>query len=118
GRGGRSSLASAEFALYVWHGASTATTLKRLPKGLGTMCFPSPITPLGLPQPLKKWNNTRFHRLGTPDFPSTPAPSRVVSLHAGVSHALTVTFQGIIRDDGSRIPQGLSVTNAIALRVR
>ncbi len=110
---------TSRYAFYGWFNASGPGTLKPQPFGLGTMIFPTPLTPACLPQPRAIWNNAGFeHRLGQGTFPSSPAPSEVIRLPNGLPGPLTLSFQGFIRDNGSQIPQGFSITNAITLRVR
>jgi uncharacterized membrane protein len=105
------------FALYVWIGEPDETTATLQPKNLGTMCFPTPLTG-GAPLPKKVWNNMGHEgKLGTPDFPSTPAPSIVFEKLSGLANPISVTFQGFLMDDGSAANQPASVTNAVILRV-
>lgn len=109
----------ARFALYQWVGdRPTAATVNDLPFGLGVACLATPLAPNAGPQPRHVWNNTsRPDLLGAPSFPSSPAPSVVVSRPAGVGRPVTVFYQGIITDTGA--PNGrAAVTNAIELVVR
>ncbi|MBI1853229.1 MAG: IPT/TIG domain-containing protein [Planctomycetes bacterium] len=113
-----SSRTDARFVLYAWIGAPGVTSLTTLPRGLGAMVFPVPATG-GSPQPRAIFNNLGFRRtLGSPTFPSIPAPSVVYSVNHGAPRAVDLAFQGIIQDDGSTIPEGYSVTNAVILHVR
>jgi len=105
------------FVLYLWRNEPTAGTVTPLPRNLGNLCFPILITG-GAPQPFKIWNNIgRFNKLGTPDFPSQPAPSNVVTAPAGSSTAVTATLQAILLDDNSAANGPASITNAIILKV-
>jgi Tol biopolymer transport system component len=108
---------SARFALYAWRGAPTLATLTPLPRGAGSLVFPAPFTGGG-PQPAAIWNNFGFEAtLGAPTLASQPAPSLVVRRAAGVPRPLVATLQGLIEDSASLVPQNVSVTNAIVLRV-
>jgi Tol biopolymer transport system component len=112
------SRASARFVLYGWRGEPDATTLTSLPRGAGMLVFPAPFTG-GAPQPRAIWNNLGFARtLGPATLASRAAPSIVFSLPHGVGRAATATLQGLIEDDAAGIPQHVSVTNAIVLRMR
>lgn len=105
------------YVLYAWAGEPNASTLAPMPKNLGTLCFPMLATG-GDPQPLKTWNNIgRQNKLGTPDFPSTPAPSNVLNTPVGSDSPLTATLQGILLDDGSAADGPASITNAVVLRI-
>ncbi|MBI1854014.1 MAG: hypothetical protein HYR85_27060 [Planctomycetes bacterium] len=105
----------ARFALYAWPGEPTASTLASLPRHVGAMVFPPPFAG-GSPRVV--WNNVgRVWALGVPTLPSTPAPS-IVFRRASTPAPVTLTLQGIIEDDGSQSATGLSVTNAVILRVR
>jgi hypothetical protein len=110
--------ATAKFALYVWLGEPSGSTVTPHPQSLGNMCFPTPITG-GTPAPKKIWNNIgKEGALGTPDYPSSPAPSMVFAKPSGLSNALTATFQGLIYDQGSSANKPASVTNAVTLVVQ
>jgi hypothetical protein len=105
------------FVLYLWDGKPEPSTLTLLPKSLGTLCFPMLATG-GEPQPRKTWNNLgRYRKLGSPDFPSTPAPSNVLDAPRGVGFPVTATLQGILLDNGSVAEGPASITNAVVLRV-
>jgi len=107
----------APFAMYGWVGEPNASTVTPHPKGVGTMCFPTPVTG-GLPQPNRVWNNIGHPAiLGYPHFPSEPAPSTPLSKAWGIPFAVTATFQGFIFDDGSGASHPVSLTNAVILRV-
>ena len=56
-------------------------------------------------------------KLGTPNYPSTPAPALVFEKLSGLANPVSVTFQGFVMDDGSAANQPASVTNAVILRV-
>lgn len=106
------------FALYGWVGLPDSTDLAVLPFGLGRSVFPTPLTPGRSPQPREVWNNAGHPGvLGAATRLSTPAPSIVLLSTKPFGRALTVTFQGLVRDDGSVIPEGFSVTNAVVLRL-
>ena len=97
---------------------SNVTEQNRLGINLGFACFPTPFTG-GSPQPDKIFNNLRHEPiLGTPDFPSTQAPSTLINKPGGVSHAVTASLFGFIRDDGAANPNRFSVTNLVVLRIQ
>jgi len=107
----------APFAMYGWVGEPSESTVTPHPKGVGTMCFPTPVTG-GLPQPSRIWNNIgHFEVLGYPHFPSEPAPSTLFSKVWGIPFAITATFQGFVLDDGSLADKPASITNAVILQV-
>jgi len=107
----------APFAMYGWLGEPNESTATPHPKGLGTMCFPTPVTG-GLPQPNRIWNNIgRYQLLGYPNYPSEPAPSTPLSKIWGIPFAVNATFQGIIFDDGSAADRPVSITNAVILKL-
>jgi hypothetical protein len=55
--------------------------------------------------------------LGFPYFVTNPAPSTVLTIPPGsIGSDTTLTFQGLIADAGSFGP-GISLTNAIVLKV-
>jgi len=106
------------FVLYVWTHVPDETTVTPHPFGLGPMCLPSPITG-GAPQPVKLWNNVgKEGILGTPSYPSVPAPSIVASRPTGWPTPVTATLQGILADLGSSANRPGSLTNAIVLRIQ
>lgn len=106
------------FVLYAWAGVPNGTTVSPQPINLGATCFPTPLDIGSNPQPLQIWNNLgRQARLGVPRRPSTAAPSIVEHLPGGVGFPITVTFQGLILDNGSAADQPGSLTNAIVLLV-
>ena len=113
-----SSRVRSRFALYAWSGAPDSTTVALLPRGLGAMALPPPFMPSATP-PRITWNNLgNPRRLGAATRTSQPAPSIVFSRATGVRHPATLTLQGIIEDDTSGSVEGISVTNAIILRVQ
>ncbi|MBI3847209.1 MAG: IPT/TIG domain-containing protein [Planctomycetes bacterium] len=112
-----SSRSSAKFALYAWQGEPTAATLTLLPRGLGSLVFPAPFVS-AVPQPAVIWNNIGHNStLGAPSLASSSAPSLVFRRQRGAQRPAVATFQGLIEDSASQIPEGVSVTNAIVLRI-
>ncbi len=104
------------FALYTVIGPPNEGRITPLPRNLGTMAL---VPPFMGGQPRVTWNNAGFQAiLGAPTFPSSPAPSVVFRRTSGASRPVTLTFQGLIEDDGSSIPERWSVTNAVILRVQ
>jgi len=107
----------APFAMYGWTGEPSYKTVTPHPMGLGTMCFPTPVSG-GVPGPRRIWNNIGHPEiLGYPHLPSTPAPSVVLYKVWGVPFAITATFQGFIFDNNSAAQKRVSITNAVILRV-
>ncbi|MBI1854012.1 MAG: IPT/TIG domain-containing protein [Planctomycetes bacterium] len=109
-----SSRQAARYVLYLWGRAPTAATRTRLPGGVGSMVLAPRF--LGGLSPIV-WN-TLGHRavLGAPTYASRVAPT-VVFRSPAPATLITLTLQGIIEDDGSQSATGLSVTNAVILRV-
>jgi len=108
----------APFALYAWLGEPDRTTLTPQPHGLGMMGFPTVLAG-GDPQPYRIWNNIGKHPwLGSPNFPSDPAPSVVLSAPGGWPRPITVTLQGFILDHGSMANVPASITNALILKLQ
>ena len=106
---------SAPFALYAWLGEPDATTISPQPLGLGTTCLPTFLAG-GMRVPTRVWNNAgREPNLGTPDFPSSPAPSVPLSRSTGLARNVVFTLQGLIADDGSAAERRASVTNAAVI---
>ncbi|MBI1852675.1 MAG: IPT/TIG domain-containing protein [Planctomycetes bacterium] len=112
-----SSRGASPFAAYIWLGASTASTLRVQPRGLGIMSFPTPLNVGQIPQPRKIFNNFDS-RLGSANLPSSPAPSTLLNRPGGLSTPITITLQGFIRDGAAQIPQGVSITNGVVLRIQ
>ncbi len=110
-----SNSSTTHFALYAVIGPPNEGGIATLPRNVGTMAFPPPF--MG-GQPRAIWNNAGFRAiLGAPTLPSNPAPSIVFRRTSGASRPVTLTFQGLIEDDGSSIPERWSVSNAVILRV-
>jgi Tol biopolymer transport system component len=105
------------FVLYGWPRVPSDATVTRLPRNVGALVFPAPFTG-GSPQPAVIWNNLGFETtLGSPTLPSQPAPALILRLAHGSPRPLVATLQGLIQDSASVVPQHVSVTNAIVLRV-
>jgi Tol biopolymer transport system component len=108
---------TAPFVLYGWTGSPDASTLVDLPAGVGPMVFPAPFSGRE-PGPRAIWNNLRrFRVLGFPTLASRAAPSVIVRQPGGAPRRMSVTLQGLIVDGAARTAAGVSVTNAILLRV-
>lgn len=70
-------------------------------------------------RPRVTWNNAgHFAALGSPTFASSPAPTIVLDRPRGSPTPVTLTLQGLIRDDGSLTSDHWSISNAIVLHVR
>ncbi|MBI1851378.1 MAG: IPT/TIG domain-containing protein [Planctomycetes bacterium] len=108
---------SARFCVYAWLGSPNAATRTMLPHRLGSMVFPTPFAGT-TPQPRTLFNNLGHTAiLGVRTAPSSPAPSVLFNRPGGLARSLTAAFQGLIEDPGSMIPEGVSVTNAVVLRI-
>ncbi len=107
----------APFVLYAWEAEPDRDTLVSLqPRGLGVMCFDSPLSS-GSNKPFFVWNNLGWRQhLGVPGRASLPAPSTVFET-SRVGYEVTLTLQGFIADAGSAADGPLSITNAIVIRV-
>ena len=117
---------TASFALWAWLDVPSPETTRVVPLHIGVLCQPTAFTELDssvfsdpFPGSLRvTWNNTGFARLGRPDLPSRPAPSRILRRPNGVGVPVTFFLQGIIADSGSRSSLGASVTNGVTVVVR
>jgi hypothetical protein len=108
--------ASARFFLYGWSGEPSDSSVTSLPFGIGCLCLSGFVTG---GSSLKTWNNVgRWNVIGTPNLPSSPAPSRLFRMPAGIGLPVTATIQGVIMDQGSAGSQAWSSTNALILRIR
>jgi hypothetical protein len=107
----------APFALYAWKGEPDSMTVDPLPFGMGSMCMGTFLTGSS-PLPVRVWNNIgKEAHLGVPTYPSEPAPTLVLHDPDGFERPITVTFQGLIRDDGAQASKPASITNAIVLKI-
>ncbi|MBI1851941.1 MAG: PD40 domain-containing protein [Planctomycetes bacterium] len=111
-----SSRPSAGFVLYAWPGHPDRTTLTTLPRFLGRMVEPPPFAHSPIPVRVLFNNIGHVAVLGLPVLPSSAAPFEF-TVPRGVRRATTVALQGIIEDDGSAIPEGWSLTNAVVVEV-
>jgi len=105
------------FVLYAFVTAPNAATERDIALlSIGRTAMPMPLSEAS-PKLKRTWNNIGHHELlGAPDFPSSPAPSTVLSKPSGVGRAGTFTFQGLILDPMAS--NGLvAVTNGIVLQV-
>ncbi len=102
------------FAIYCVFEETGEADLVTLPGGIGTGVVPFPFTG-GTPTVL--FNNLgRFGLLGRPNLAALPAPVLAHRKPDGLRmDALTV--QGLIQDDASMSDRGISLTNAIVLKL-
>lgn len=108
----------AGFLLYVWPAEAGPQDSTVQPFGIGTACFPTPLSKgTAFPPPFTVANNVGYYKvLGYPTIPNVPmAPSTIFNLP--IPFQGTYTFQGFIFDTGSSGP-GFSITNAIVLEVQ
>jgi hypothetical protein len=102
------------FVLYAWLAEPSTATMVTLPGDLGRMVLAPPFAG-GSPHSI--WNCVGHRRtLGAPNKPSTPAPSFVYRGPAPLRPTI-VTIQGLVEDARSSSTTGLSVTNALVLRI-
>ncbi len=104
------------FVLWDWTQTPRAGTAKLLPRGLGYVAMPTPLTPLCVPQPRFVVNNVgNPARLGIenwPGPPTSPAPTVLLHLPNGVHRSGAWYLQGVIMDSAG--PNGIAaVTNGI-----
>jgi hypothetical protein len=106
------------FVLYGMRGEPTQATVTLQPFDVGLMAFPTPLSG-GSPRPKVIANNLGFRSaLGVPCFFSEPAPSIVLLYGAGQLRVpVTATLQGFIEDSQSGSYSGISITNAIVLKI-
>ncbi|MBI1848711.1 MAG: PD40 domain-containing protein [Planctomycetes bacterium] len=111
---------SARYVVYAWLANPDNTTLTPLPRGLGAMMCPPPFVHQ-LPTPTAIFNNLGHARVlgnNTAPLPPPLAPATIGSAPRGSRRPLIASFQGIIQDDGSEIPERFSVTNGVVLRIQ
>ncbi len=109
---------SARFALYVVRRRLADSDATPQPFGLGTACFPTPLSGGTLPTTLVLANNLGFNgQLGTPIRNVPPAPSTVVRVNQGFAAGTVLSFQGFIQDRNAAL-RGASITNFIEVQVR
>lgn len=106
-----------DFVLYLILEEADADDLTPHPYGIGTACFPTPISKGNIKAPPYTLVNTFDYRaLGVPYLTGqSPAPwSRFFP--SGFPKGC-YTFQGILMDNGSLCPFKISLTNAIVLKI-
>ena len=108
----------AAFAMYAWIGDPSVDTLVLHPYRLGIVTHSTPLAGPPRNLPTRTWNNLGHEpRFGTPDAPSTPAPSILIDLVEGLPNPLRVTLQGFLLDNGTIADAPLSITNAVVIHV-
>lgn len=106
----------AGFALYAWLEEPDIETIAVQPFALGVMAFATPLAGKPAHRPFRVWNNLgHAAKLGTPHFPSDPAPTTLLDLPGGQQITQPVTLQGFIEDLGSGADGPLSITNAVVI---
>lgn len=116
------------FVAHATIGAPSYTSRSVLPASIGTSCFPFLLNEGASPDAI--WNNigrtsqvgeSRYFD-GSPIPDPNAAPVDFLDLPSGdvvnLPMGTTVTFQAVIRDNGSTSPKGASVTNAVILHVQ
>ncbi len=107
-------LSGRRYVTYIWVGTPNPGTARNNPQGIGTTCFPTPITS-GSPQPRPERANNigAIPQLGAenwPGPPTQPAPYTLLNFPAGINRTGTFFFQGFELDPGA--PNGQAgVTN-------
>jgi hypothetical protein len=108
------------YAIYAWPGGPTLGTRRRQVvsgRDLGWASFPTPMSG-GSPQPSLIFNTFGYPgTLGAPSAPSALAPTSPFVVRRGVHRLVTATFQGLIRDGGTRNPWKVAITNAVVMRI-
>ncbi len=106
---------TATFCLWAWIGIPDDSTITSMPSDVGRVVYAPPFAG-GAPQRIFNRILDFKAQLGCSDFvPPTPAPIQLFS-RSGRARPAIVTFHGIIRDSGSRIPEKYSVMNAVIFR--
>ncbi len=106
------------YAMYVWVGGPTSSTVNTLPQGVGMICRRTPLTG-GSGQPVRLTNNTGRAIVGTTNWPGGTKPPAnpttvLLNVPTGLHRSGTFFFQGIELDPGS--PNGQAgVTNGIVV---
>lgn len=113
--------ASGTYALWVWPGTRTGEFGLRFGGSLaGFTVGPTPFEPFTVPQA------TRCLRGGLPATfcaglrevaTSPPSVPFSVRRRSGFGRPLVFTLQGLVQDSGADTPLGMSVTNAVVLRI-
>jgi len=108
---------TARFVLYAYAGFPNEESQTPQPFGIGTACFPTPLSgDFELPREI--WNNLGEPLVfGEATRSSEPAPTVILDVPGGVGRRLRGTLQGIIRDDASESDRTLSLTNAVLIDV-
>ncbi len=114
--GGPTFTGPASYVVYFWDGEPNSTTVTPNPFELGDGVFPNPFTG-GSPQPILELQS--FDENGCLGGGLQPSLNSVVySLPEGFLEATTMTIQAIVADPGSVGSEGLSLTNAVIVRVQ
>lgn len=111
----------ANYVLYVYRGGQTNPMLLNTGTGiLGCFVNPTPFAPAASPQPFRCLIGglDPAFRGSVRQLPSPPSVPFEVRRMAGFPVPATFIVQGVVEDDGSTSPQGLSVTNATVIAIR
>ncbi|MBI1850350.1 MAG: hypothetical protein HYR85_08410 [Planctomycetes bacterium] len=108
----------ARYVVYAWRGEPTPLTCESLPRGVGTIAMPTPLSGRA-PQPVRRANTLGPRALGRENWPAhfsptRPAPWILLSLPSGVHRIGRFTFQGIIQDPTAPVTH-VAVTNGIVV---
>jgi hypothetical protein len=111
----------ARYVVWLWrHAPGSGTPLVAHGEDLGLTALPTPFSPGLLPQPfacLRSPGATPGGCAHVPEIPSPQFAPWTASRAQGISQPMTVTAQGVIEDSGAANLAGLSVTNAVVLRI-
>jgi hypothetical protein len=108
--------AAAPFVLYGYFDGATSAT--RLPDTLGWTAFPTPLNSEDAKLVTLVNNLGPISLYGFPLYSRGLAPVTVVNRSRGPRRPLTLSLQGLIRDNGSTHPDRVSVTNSIDMHIR
>ncbi|MBI1850038.1 MAG: PD40 domain-containing protein [Planctomycetes bacterium] len=92
-----------------------------LPSNVGAVAFPAPFAVGGQQDgnSVTLCNNLRGSLagpIGSGIFPAPPGPGEIARLPFGLPIGVEVTFQAIVRDDGSRSNTRVSTSNAVTVK--
>ena len=117
-----------KFVVHFNAGIPSAETIRPLPANLGTFCFPLLFEPADNADPSAVWNNIgKPNRIGASNYFGSPIadPERAPAFfhldpNGDIEHLPSGsewTVQGVVFNPASTSPRGVSVTNAIQLRI-
>ncbi|MBI3848206.1 MAG: hypothetical protein HY292_26525 [Planctomycetes bacterium] len=115
---GPSGPAPAPYLLWIWSGErQLPMSLSVNGQTIGCLINPSPFDPTYTPQPMWCLHSTAVSCHGIHTLSSPSSAPFTSSRTSGFAHALTLTLQGVLRDESAANPPHISVTNSVILRV-